>query len=85
MHWLLFSCGAGASHCDGAEALGHAGFSRCGPRALEHRLIRCDTGAYLLLSMWDLPGSGIELVSPALTGTFFTTEPPGKPCISVLT
>ena len=29
----------------------------------------------------DLPGSGIEpasLVTPALTGRFFTTEPPGK-------
>ena len=27
----------------------------------------------------DLLDSGIELVSPALTGGFFTTEPPGKP------
>ena len=30
----------------------------------------------------DLPDPGIELVSPvspALTGGFFTTEPPGKP------
>ena len=30
--------------------------------------------------MWDLPGSGTELVSPALAGGFFTTEPPEKPC-----
>ena len=29
--------------------------------------------------MWDLLGSGIEPVSPALAGRFFTTEPPGKP------
>ena len=29
--------------------------------------------------MWDLPGPGIELGSPALAGRFFTTEPPGKP------
>ena len=29
--------------------------------------------------MWDLPGSGTELVSPALAGGFFTIEPPGKP------
>ena len=29
--------------------------------------------------MWDLPGSGIELVSPALAGGFITTEPPGSP------
>ena len=27
-----------------------------------------------------LPRSGIELVSPALAGGFFTTESPGKPC-----
>ena len=27
----------------------------------------------------DLPDPGIELVSPALAGGFFTTEPPGKP------
>ena len=27
----------------------------------------------------DLPDSGIELVSPALAGRFFTAAPPGKP------
>ena len=27
----------------------------------------------------DLPNSGIEPESPALTGGFFTTEPPGSP------
>ena len=27
----------------------------------------------------DLPHPGIEPVSPALAGGFFTTEPPGKP------
>ena len=27
---------------------------------------------------WDLPRSGIEPMSPALAGGFFTTEPPGK-------
>ena len=27
----------------------------------------------------DLPGSGIEPLSPALAGRFFTTKPPGKP------
>ena len=29
--------------------------------------------------MWDLPGPGLEPVSPALAGGFLTTEPPGKP------
>ena len=28
--------------------------------------------------MWDLPGPGLELVSPALAGGFSTTAPPGK-------
>ena len=29
--------------------------------------------------MWDLPGPGIEPMSPALAGGFLTTAPPGKP------
>ena len=29
--------------------------------------------------MWDLPGPGLEPVSPALAGGFSTTAPPGKP------
>ena len=29
--------------------------------------------------MWDLPGPGIEPMSPGLAGKFFTTEPPGVP------
>ena len=29
--------------------------------------------------MWDLPGPGIEPVSPALAGGFLTTESPQKP------
>ena len=28
--------------------------------------------------MWDLPGPGLEPVSPALAGQFLTTAPPGK-------
>ena len=34
--------------------------------------------------MWDLPGSGIEPVSPAPTGGFFATEPPGSPGTHIL-
>ena len=34
-----------------------------------------------LPSPGDLPDPGIELVSPALVGRFFTTEPPGKPSV----
>ena len=29
--------------------------------------------------MWNLPGPGLEPVSPALAGGFSTTVPPGKP------
>ena len=38
----------------------------------------CGTWAQLLRGMWDLPGSGLEPVSPALAGRFLTTAPPGK-------
>jgi len=34
--------------------------------------------------MWDLPGPGIKLISPALAGRFLTTGPPGKPLITFL-
>ena len=30
-------------------------------------------------AMWDLPRPELEPVSPALTGRFLTTAPPGKP------
>ena len=33
----------------------------------------------------DLPSPGIKLTSTALVGGFFTTEPPGKPYVSVST
>ena len=49
------------------------------PLGVEHRLNSCGTWAWLLCGMWDIPGPGIEPVSHALTGAFFTTEPPGKP------
>ena len=32
-------------------------------------------------STGDLPGSGINPMSPALAGRFFTTESPGKPLL----
>ena len=33
----------------------------------------------MFCDMWDLPRSGIELVSPELAGRFFTPQPTGKP------
>ena len=82
--------GAQASHCGGfsccrARALGARAsvvvahrLSSCGSRTLEHRLSSCGARAELLRGMWDLPGPGIEPVSPALAGGFSTTAPPGK-------
>ena len=73
-------CGAPASHCGGfsccgARALGVwasvvvvRGLSSCGARALECRLSSCGTWAQLFCHMWDLPGPGLEPVSPALVG-----------------
>ena len=34
--------------------------------------------------MWELPGPGLEPVSPALAGRFLTTVPPGKPSLGIL-
>ena len=48
------------------------------------RLSSCGARALLLHRVWDLPGSGIKRASPARSGGFFTTEPPGKP-LSYLT
>ena len=56
----------------------HVGFSSCGSRALECRPSSCGTWALLLCGMWDLPGPGLEPVSPAMAGGFLTTAPPGK-------
>ena len=55
------------------------GFSSCGTWALERRLRSCGARAELLHGMWDLPGPGLEPVSPALAGGFLTTVPPRKP------
>ena len=61
------------------QVLGCSGFGSCSFRTLEQRLSSCGSGAQLFSSMWNLPRAGIEPASPALTGGFFTTGPPGKP------
>ena len=89
-------CGAQASHCGGfsccgARALGTRasvavawGLSSCGSRVLECRLSSCGARAQLLRGMWDLPGPGLEPVSPALAGGLLTTVPPGKSLNAIL-
>ena len=63
--------------CDTSASPGngffHQGAQALGPRALDHEW------AQLLHSTLDLPGPGVESVSPALAGRFLTTEPPGEP------
>ena len=89
-------CGARASHCGGfsccgAPALGTwasvvaaCGLSSCGSQALERRLSSCGAWAQLLRGMWDLPGPGLEPVSPTLAGRFLTIAPPGKSTLFII-
>ena len=86
--------GAQASHCGGfsccgAWALGAWAsvvvarrLSSCGSWAPERRLSSCGACAQLLRGMWDLPGPGLEPMSPALAGRCLTTAPPGKSQLS---
>ena len=48
-------------------------------RLQTRRLSSCGSQAQLLRGMWDLPGPGLEPVSPALAGRLSITAPPGKP------
>ena len=48
------------------------------------RLSSCGSRAQLLRGMWDPPRPGLDPASPALSGGFSTTAPPGKPPLCVL-
>ena len=67
-----------------------SGFSCCAARALKHSIVLSVVVEHGFYGMWNLPGPGIELVSPTLASGFFTTGPPGKPytvifqCIDLL-
>ena len=50
----------------------------------EHRLSSCGILASLLRGMWDSPGSGVEPMSPALAGRFFTAMSSWKPKLQLL-
>ena len=63
-------CGAQAVGVRASVVVTH-GLSSCGSRALERRLSSCGAQASLLHGVWDLPGPGLEPVSPALAGGFF--------------
>ena len=73
---LLWSRGSGACRL---PQLQHAGSVVAAPKLQSTGFSGCGARAQLLHSIWDLPRPGIEPMSPALEGGFFTTEPPGKP------
>ena len=89
--WATLPCGVQPSHCGGfscfrAWALGTWAsvvvarrLSSSGSLTLGRRLSSCGARAQWLRCMWDLPGPGLESMSPELTGGFLITVPPRKP------
>ena len=63
----------------GVGAISCSPSSACSSPGLECGLSSIGAGAQLLRGKWGPPGPGIEPLSPALAGGFFTTEPPGSP------
>ena len=74
----LRCCTCALSSCGKQGLLCGSGFACCRARALECQLSSWGVCTELSCGMWDLPGSGIEPVSPALAGGFLITRPPGK-------
>jgi len=74
--WLLLLQSTG-SRCTGFSSC-DTRLSSCSLRAPKRGLSSCGVQALLLLGMWNLPGPGIDPVSPALGGGFLPTVPPGK-------
>ena len=62
-----------------ASIVAAQGLSGCVSWALEHKLNSYSLWARLLHGTWDLSGSGIKPVPPALAGGFLTSEPSGSP------
>ena len=78
--WAFFSCGSGGHSSLWCSASLGGGFSCCRPWALgAWASLVVARGLKLLHGMWDLPGAGLEPMSPALAGGFSTTAPPAKP------
>ena len=87
LHWVFVAaCGLSLVVASGDSSLLRcAGFSLWWLLLLQSTGSRrvgfssCGTGAQLLRGTWDLPGPGLEPMSPALAGGLLTTAPPGKP------
>ena len=69
LQWLLLLWATGSRH---------VGFSSYTSQALEPRLNGGGARASLPLITWNLPRPGVEPVSPAFTGRFFSAVSPGK-------
>ena len=61
-----------------------SGFISCGSRAPEHRINSCGVQVSLFRGGWDLPGSGIEPVSPELQDDSLLRSHQGSPGSSFL-
>ena len=68
----------------GCSLVRRAGISSWWPLSLQSMALGpggfhvCGTGAQVLPGIWKVPEPGLEPVSPALAGGFFSTGPPGK-------
>ena len=84
-------CGAQGSHCGGFSCCGAWATGVWASVVVACRLSSCGSQAVLPRGMWDLPGPGLEPVSPVLAtavphrgwlATSPTTVPPGEPFTS---
>ena len=74
---FFFGGRGGGLSCCKKWAVGCVGFTACGFWTLEHWFNSCGIQALLLDGMWDLPGSGIKPISPAIAGGFFALSQHG--------
>ena len=77
LHWVFVAaCGPSPVAARGVAA--HGLLTAVTSLAVEHRLSSCGTRVQFPCGMWNLRGSRIKPVLPALAGRFPTTGPPGK-------
>ena len=77
LQWLLSLQNTGSKGTQ-ASVVVACRLNSCSSHFPECRLSICGTWLQLPHSMWNLPGPGIEPISPALAGLLLTTGPPGK-------
>ena len=76
--WLAGSRAQARQLWHAGSVVAARGLQSAGSVVVAHGLSSCGARAQLLHGLWDLPGPGIEPVSPALAGRFLSTAPPGK-------